>query len=163
MFPQSKRSRATRRRAADVTDRSPRVLGDSDSVVRVTTTETVPSRPEASNADAFMKRFLRVDSAKTSTQAEAQSAFQKSILVSSVRCILTYVFFPFIAPALGMAASVGRPLGIAISLVAMVSIVISMRRFWRSDHPKRWHYTVLGGTVFVFLVVSLAVDVVGLI
>ncbi len=109
-----------------------------------------------------MKRFLRVDQAQPSTQAQAQSAFQTSILVSSVRCLLTYIFFPFVAPAIGMAASVGRPLGIAISVVAMASITISMRRFWRSDHPKRWHYTILGGTVFCFLVVSLIVDVVGL-
>ncbi len=128
----------------------------------MTTTEAAPIRPEASKADAFMKKFLRVDNAAPSTQAEAQNAFQTSILVSSVRCLLTYIFFPFVAPALGMAASVGRPLGIAISLVAMVSITISMRRFWRSNHPKRWHYTVLGGAVFCFLVYSLVFDLVGL-
>ncbi len=110
-----------------------------------------------------MRQFLRVDQAQPATKAQAQSAFQTSMLVSSVRCLLTYIFFPFVAPALGMAASVGRPLGIAISLVAMVSITISMRRFWRSEHPKRWHYTVLGGTVFCFLVVSLIVDIVGLV
>lgn len=109
-----------------------------------------------------MKRLLRVDQAPTSTHAEAQSAFQKSIVVSSVRCLLTYIFFPFVAPAIGFATSVSRPIGIVIALVAMVSIVISMRRFWRSDHPKRWHYTVLGGAVFAFLVVSLGVDIVNL-
>ncbi|MEZ5379374.1 MAG: hypothetical protein R2733_22935 [Acidimicrobiales bacterium] len=128
----------------------------------MTTTETVPTRQDVPKADAFMKKFLRVDQAQPATQAEAQSAFQKSILVSSVRCLLTYIFFPFVAPAIGLAASVGRPLGIAISLVAMVSITISMRRFWRSNHPKRWHYTVLGGAVFLFLVYSLVFDAVGL-
>ncbi len=110
-----------------------------------------------------MRRLLRVDGAPPTSTAQAQSAFQTSILVSSVRCLLTYIFFPFVAPAIGMAASVGRPVGIAISLVAMISITISMRRFWRSSHPKRWHYTVLGGTVFVFLVVMLVGDVVAVV
>ncbi len=126
----------------------------------MTTTETLGARPEMSRADAFMMRLLRVDRRPHGTQAQAQSAFQKSIVVSSIRCLLTYIFFPFVAPAIGMAASVGRPVGVAIGLVAMFSIVLSMRRFWGSRHPKRWHYTVLGGTVFVFLAVSFVIDLV---
>jgi hypothetical protein len=124
----------------------------------MTTTETVRAEDQPSAADAFMLRMLRLDHQVSGTQAQAQSAFQKSIMVSSVRCLLTYVFFPFVAPALGMAASVGRPLGMAIAVVAMVSITFSMRRFFGSRHPKRWYYAVLGGTVFVFLVVSFFVD-----
>ena len=40
----------------------------------------------------------------------------------------------------------------------MVCIVMSMRRFWRADHPKRWWYGALGGTVLVFLVVLAVQD-----
>jgi hypothetical protein len=32
-----------------------------------------------------------------------------------------------------------------------------MRRFWRAEHPKRWWYFGLGGTV-VFFLLYLAVD-----
>ena len=41
----------------------------------------------------------------------------------------------------------------------MVCIVLSMRRFFRADHPKRWWYAALGGSVLVFLVVLAVVDV----
>ena len=44
----------------------------------------------------------------------------------------------------------------------MVCIVFSMRRFFRADHPKRWQYTALGGTVLVFLVVLAAQDLVAI-
>lgn len=127
------------------------------------THESLGTGPQRSSADQFMIKLLRVDTSARATPAEAQSAFQKSIVISSIRCLLTYIFFPFVAPAIGLATSVDKPLGIAISLVAMVSIVISMRRFWRSEHSKRWHYTALGGTVFLFLVVMLGIDVVALV
>jgi hypothetical protein len=39
---------------------------------------------------------------------------------------------------------------------------MSIRRFWRADHSKRWHYTVLGSTVIVFLSVLIVIDVVEL-
>ena len=83
----------------------------------------------------------------------ARKAFQTSLLVATFRCLLMYVVFPFVLPALGLAKGVGPAIGLAINVVAMVCIVMSMRRFFRADHPKRWQYTALGGTVLVFLVV----------
>ncbi|MDB0005924.1 hypothetical protein N9E02_01655, partial [Ilumatobacteraceae bacterium] len=65
-------------------------------------------------------------------------------------------------PALGIASGVGPLIGIPISLAAIVAIVMSIRRFWRADHSKRWHYTVLGSTVIVFLSVLIVIDVVEL-
>ena len=41
----------------------------------------------------------------------------------------------------------------------MVCIVLSMRRFWRADHPKRWWYFALGGTVLRVPVVLAVKDV----
>ncbi len=35
---------------------------------------------------------------------------------------------------------------------------MSIRRFWRADHSKRWHYTILGTTVIGFLVVLVVLD-----
>ena len=35
---------------------------------------------------------------------------------------------------------------------------MSIRRFWRADHSKRWHYTVLGTTVIGFLIVLVVRD-----
>jgi hypothetical protein len=59
----------------------------------------------------------------------------------------------------GIAASVGAPLGITVALVAMVSIVISLRRFFGSMHPKRWAYGSLAGLMFAFLIVTIVIDI----
>ena len=105
-----------------------------------------------------MRRLLHLPvDAPAGTAEGARKAFQTSMLVATVRCLLMYIVFPFVLPALGIAKGVGPAIGLVINLVAMVCIVMSMRRFWRADHPKRWAYGVLGGTVLVFLVV-LAVD-----
>ena len=108
-----------------------------------------------------MRSFLRIDDAAVVSPEAAQSAFQTSILVSSVRCLLTYVILPFVAPLVGVAASIGEPLGIAVALIAMVSITFSMRRFFGSDHPKRWQYAVVAGVMFCFLIYLLVNDVIG--
>jgi len=40
---------------------------------------------------------------------------------------------------------------------------MSMRRFFRADHPKRWWYAGLGGAVLALLAVLAVVDVVDLV
>jgi hypothetical protein len=99
-----------------------------------------------------MRRLLRLPTGTTSTAAEARSAFQKSLAFTTVRCLLMYIVFPFVLPLLGIASNVGPTISIAVGIVAMVSIVYSIRRFWRADHSKRWHYTVFGTTIIVFLI-----------
>ncbi len=115
-----------------------------------------------SRADRFMLRLLRIPThpnAKAARPEAAQSAFQTSIVLSAVRCLLTYIVLPFVAPFVGLAASIGEPLGILVALVAIVSITMSMRRFWRSRHKQRWTYTILGGVMMGFLFFLLATDI----
>lgn len=108
--------------------------------------------------DRLMRRVLLLpEDAPTGTPEEARKAFQTSIMVAAVRCVLMYLVFPFVLPAVGLANGVGPAIGLAINLVAMACIVLSMRRFWRAEHPKRWWYGALGGAVMGFLV-YLAVD-----
>ncbi len=120
------------------------------------------SLPPMTTADSVMLRVLRLPEDTSGTEAEARSAFQRSILLSSVRCLITYILLPFVAPAIGFFAAIGRPLGIVVNLVAMVAIVSSMRRFWRVRHPQRWAYTTLGGVMMCFLTYLLIRDVFGL-
>ena len=110
-------------------------------------------------ADRVMRRLLRlpVDGPSASPDA-ARRAFQTSIMVATVRCLLMYIVFPFVLPALGLASGVGPLIGIPISVIAVTAIVTSIRRFWRADHSKRWHYTVLGGVVIAFLIGLVVVD-----
>ena len=117
-----------------------------------------------SDADRFMRRLLRlpVDGPKATPQ-DAQKAFQTSILVATVRCLLMYIFFPFVLPAIGVASGVGPWIGLPISAIAIVAIGMSIRRFWRADHSKRWHYTVLGTVVIGFMIYLIVKDLIDII
>lgn len=128
--------------------------------VEYTLCDPPPLREATSSADRFVRRLLRLplDGPKP-TAADAQKAFQTSILVAAVRCMVMYLVLPFLLPAIGVAAGVGPWIGLAIGAAAMVAISMSIRRFWRADHSKRWHYTVLGTTVIGFLVYLAIKDV----
>ncbi len=133
------------------------------SLAAVSAVESLPrTGPTAlTQGDRLMRRvlFLPAD-APPATRADAQKAFQTSIMVAAVRCVLMYLVFPFVLPAIGVAKGVGPVIGLAINAAAMVCIVLSMRRFWRAEHPKRWWYGVLGGTVFLFLLGLAVKDVI---
>ena len=128
-------------------------IAPSSNSVTGSTAPVVPT----SSADRFMRKLLRLPDGQTATAAEARSAFQKSIFISAARCILMYIFFPFVLPLIGVAKGVGPIIGLIIGTLAIVSIVFSVRRFWRANHSKRWHYTIFGLVIIGFLVV-LAVE-----
>lgn len=115
--------------------------------------DAAPSYRSDAPTERFMRRLLHLPAGVPSgTAANARSAFQTSIAVASVRCLLMYIVFPFVLPALGVASGVAPIIGIPIGAVAIVAIIYSMRRFWRADHSKRWHYTILGAAVIVFMI-----------
>lgn len=108
--------------------------------------------------DRIMRTVLLLpDDGPAGTPEAARKAFQTSIMVAAVRCVLMYLVFPFVLPAIGVAKGVGPAIGLAINVIAVTCIFFSMRRFWRAEHPKRWWYFGLGGTV-VFFLLYLAVD-----
>lgn len=109
--------------------------------------------PDRSTADRAMRQILRLPAdAPTATAAEAQKAFQTSVAVAAVRCLIMYILLPFVLPAIGIAAGVGPWIGLPIAIAAIVAVTMSIRRFWRADHSKRWHYTVIGTVVIGFMV-----------
>ncbi|HEY5664293.1 MAG TPA: hypothetical protein VIS05_09680 [Ilumatobacter sp.] len=132
--------------------------------VGYTVCDPPPLGAPRSGADRFMRRLLRlpIDGPKA-TAAEAQKAFQTSIAVATVRCMLMYVVFPFVLPIVGVASGAGPWIGLPISIAAIIAIGMSIRRFWRADHSKRWHYTVLGTVVIGFLVVLIVQDLAAII
>jgi hypothetical protein len=107
----------------------------------VTSTQTVDlRRPEDQQAD------------------EATRTFSTSILVSAVRCLLAYIVFPWLLPAIGVARGAGPGIGIVVGAVAVAFNVLSIRRFWRADHRWKWPITAMNATVIVLLVVLLVQD-----
>lgn len=132
---------------------------DAAAEAEYTLCDPPPLGAPRSSADRFMRRLLRlpVDGPRA-TAAEAQKAFQTSLVVATVRCLLMYIVFPFVLPLIGVASGVGPWIGLPIGVAAIVAIVMSIRRFWRADHSKRWHYTVLGTTVIAFLLVLIVKD-----
>jgi hypothetical protein len=91
-------------------------------------------------------------------RAEAQRAFNLSIVVSGIRCTLAYVVFPFVAPLIGLAPGVGPVLGISIAIVAIAANVMSIRRFWKAQHPWRRPITVLNLVIIAFMLVLIGND-----
>ena len=83
-------------------------------------------------------------------------------MVTTVRCLLMYIVLPFVLPIVGIATEAAPAIVLPINIVAIVMIVMSIRRFWRADHSKRWWYTALGTTVIGFLTVSTAAEIIEL-
>ncbi len=91
-------------------------------------------------------------------EPEAERVFSKSVVISGIRCVLTYVIFPFVAPLFGIAASTGAVVGVIIGTVAIVFNVLSIRRFFKADHPYKWWASALNVAVIVLLVVLFFLD-----
>ncbi|MFT4219641.1 MAG: hypothetical protein QM611_03885 [Microbacterium sp.] len=110
-------------------------------------------------ADRFMRRLLRVSSTDTGKVAGAHRAFRTAIIVSGVRCLISYLLVPILIPITAVAGFVAAPLSLALCLFAIVNGVISVRRFWVSNHRSRWMYTWFMAVVFVVLIVAIVLDV----
>ena len=93
----------------------------------------------------------------------ATKAFSISILVSGVRCVLTYIVFPWVLPFLGFAGGVGPAVGLVVGTIAIGFNVASIRRFWVADHRWKWPITVLNSSVIVLLLILLGLDLAELI
>lgn len=118
---------------------------------------------ERSRADMFVRRLLLIRERPAGLTANsAYSSFQRSMLISAIRCTLTYVVFPFVMPAVGFATGVGPLLGIIIGVVAMTCDVYTIRRFFAVDHRWRWHFSAVALAVIGFLSVLLVQDIVHL-
>ncbi len=116
------------------------------------------TQPPTSSVDLFMRRLLRLPPNAGAGQT-AEKVFGASILVSTVRCVLTYVLLPLLKPVIDLSGGVGPVLGLVIGAVSATAIVFSMRRFWRANHRLRWAYTIIGGGILVLLLIQAVGDI----
>lgn len=89
----------------------------------------------------------------------ATRAFNRSMVISGTRCLLTYVVFPWILPLLGLTSGVGPAIGIPVGIVALGCDVFTIRRFWVFDHKWKWPVTVICSGVIAMLLFMLVRDV----
>ena len=92
------------------------------------------------------------------TPEQAERAFNKSVVISGIRCLLTYIVLPWLLPAIGVAKGWGPVLGLVVSPIAIVFNVLSIRRFHRSGHRYRWPITAVNVAIIVLLVILVIQD-----
>lgn len=135
---------------------APLVVGDS-SVITAPRPERDGFRSERA-PDRLMRRLLGITNVDLMFGKRAHHAFRISVVISALRCIITYVAIPVLVPLLSLAGWVAAPVGIALCAIAAVNGAISVRRFWRADHRHRWTYTMFIGIVFVILTISTSTE-----
>lgn len=89
----------------------------------------------------------------------ATRAFNASLLLSGTRCIVQYVLLPFVLPILGVAVGLSLWLSLLIDLVALTTLVVSLRRLWRTRAPGRGRYLPLALAMALAITVFLWYDV----
>lgn len=109
---------------------------------------------ELTRADRLARRILRIED-------EAPGALfpmRGSLVLSAVRCLLTYVAIPLLVPVFGWLAPVAAPLSLVAGVVALAMAVTSLRRVWAAHWSGRWAYTAFAAVVITALLALIAYD-----
>jgi len=127
-------------------------------------TSATPAKP-LSRADRFMYRMLRIrpeqiDKIDMEAIAGAHRAFRWAIVVSAVRCTISYVIIPILIPVLSVMGSLAAPITIALCVVALVNGWLGVRRFWVTDHRGKWGYTWFMALIYVISIVTIIHEIV---
>ncbi|MFA9446976.1 hypothetical protein [Egicoccus sp. AB-alg6-2] len=118
-------------------------------------TTQVESPQRRSTAERVARAVLRVDNA----EPRALMPMKGSLVISAVRCVITYAVIPAMAPIISGIGILATPLSLLLSAVAGVMAIVSLRRVWQADWSGRWGYTVFAVIVLVLLAVVMAFDV----
>ena len=65
---------------------------------------------------------------------------------------------PVIAPLIGLAPGLGPLIGIPVAGVAIAANAVSIRRFWRAQHPWKIPITILNVLIIGLMVVLIVSD-----
>ncbi len=99
----------------------------------------------------------RSRAARKADEKAGRGAVRFSIIVSAVRCTITYLLLPAWAPlSAAGAASFMKPVEFVLHIVAIVSVSYGVRRFWRSGHKFKWYYLALAVTVTFISLIAIA-------
>jgi hypothetical protein len=105
--------------------------------------------------DGAVRWVLRVEDA----EPRALMSMRGSLVLSAIRCLVTYVAIPLAVPLIGWLAGVTTPLTLALSAAAVALAVNNLRRVWIADWAGRWGYLVFSLLVFGVLVGLMITDI----
>ncbi len=112
--------------------------------------------------DHIMQRLLLINphagAASANAEDSAKRALSYSLIFSGVRCVLQYALLPFVLPMLGIAADAAIPLMLVLTVLAMISIFFSLRRFWQIGYTHRWQYLAVALVALTLLVAFMLLD-----
>lgn len=128
------------------------MVSSSPSDVSAPTARTSASR---SRADRIARQLLLIENASP----RAVFDLKGSLVISAVRCVLTYALIPMLAPVISWAGVVAAPVSLVLSAVASLLAVNSLRRVWLADYRHRWPYTAFIAVVLTLLVFVMVLDV----
>ncbi|HEU5111878.1 MAG TPA: hypothetical protein VFU96_01095, partial [Acidimicrobiia bacterium] len=112
----------------------------------------------------FMRRWLHVgDVVDENAILGARRSTTAAIVVSGIRCIITYLLIPVLAPLIGISDAASAPVTIALSVLAVLMGITGVRRFWMADHRARWAYTTFIAVIVALLIVGIVLDVASMI
>ncbi|MCU1497418.1 MAG: hypothetical protein JWM47_1371 [Acidimicrobiales bacterium] len=107
-----------------------------------------PGGARRSAADLVVRKLLRIADRPVDLSDKAvYGAFQKSMLISAIRCTLTYVVFPFVLPTVHFLKGGAPVIGVIVGSVALVCDVFTIRRFFAVDHRYRWHFSAIAFSI----------------
>lgn len=88
----------------------------------------------------------------------ARRSTTTATVIAGIRCVITYLLVPFLAPFVGLLHAFSVPITVALSVLAIVMGISGLRRFWIADHRARWGYTFFITVVLVLLSVGIVSD-----
>ena len=118
---------------------------------QMTTGSTAAQTPARSTADRIARQLLLIEDAAPRSLVSLRG----SLVLTAVRCVLTYALIPALAPIIGWMGALATPASLVLSLAAIALSINSLRRVWMADYAHRWPYT-----AFIALVVGLLTVVV---
>lgn len=107
--------------------------------------------PKRGVADRIARKVLFLPEQPRGRAGDVHNIFSSSMVLSGTRCVLAYIVFPLLRPALLAFGPLEAAIGLPIGVLALICDVFAIRRFFRADHAWRWVAAALYFTIMVMV------------
>lgn len=116
-----------------------------------------------SSLDGIVRRVLFAQPIEpkepTQDDEKTRGAFGLSVAFSGIRCVIQYMILPFVLPVIGIAGQFANIATAVINLVAIVTLIFTLRHFWRINYKYKWAYFGLAVPALVTLIAFTVLDI----